>query len=111
MAQQKSEDCIVPEGRRKPAPTRGVERPGGGKAVPVKEADRQLLLAFATAESPRQRRGAEGVVGKDLSLQAARKAPKAKVKPKQAGSARMEAIWATNLAPVQLVLCWDTARS
>ena len=39
MAQQKSEDCIVPEGRRKSAPTRKFEQPGGGRAVPVEGED------------------------------------------------------------------------
>ena len=52
MARQKSEGRIVPEGRRKPVPTRGVERPGGGKAVPVNEETGQLGLLFETAEEP-----------------------------------------------------------
>jgi len=56
MTQQKSEDCIVPEGLRKLTSTRYIE---GGKAVPVTGVDQQLLLAFATAENPRKG-GAEG---------------------------------------------------
>ena len=50
MARQKSEDCIRPQGRRKSVVTRGVERPGGGKAVPVNEQTKQLELPFETAE-------------------------------------------------------------
>ena len=61
MTQQKSEDRIVPKGRRKSPPSRGPEHPGGGKAVPVEGEDQQLMLEFATAESPRQR-GAEGTM-------------------------------------------------
>ena len=114
MAQQKSEDCAVPEGRRKPVSTQdgshggspqddgpvplsrkqGVEGEptGGGKAVPVKEVDRQLLLPFATVESPRPGCGATGADDVDLSTPKAREAPKAKVKPKQVGPARMEEV-------------------
>lgn len=52
MTQQKSEDRIVPQGPRKTAPTRGVEPPGGGKAIPVSEQVQQLGLFTATAENP-----------------------------------------------------------
>lgn len=51
MTQQKSEDCIVPKGRRKPNRSRGGERRGVGKAVPVKGEVEQLCLPFATAEN------------------------------------------------------------
>ena len=88
MAQQKSEDRIVPEGRRKSAPTRGIERPGGGKAVPVKGEDLQLMLAFVTAENPRVSRGADSADVRDRSRSEAHKAPKAKVNLRQAGPAR-----------------------
>jgi len=50
MTRQKSEDCIKPQGRRKPEVTRGIERLGGGEAVPVNEQPRQLGLRFETAE-------------------------------------------------------------
>jgi len=50
MTRQKSEDRIEPQGRRKPVVTRGVERHGGGEAVPVNEQPRQLGLRFETAE-------------------------------------------------------------
>lgn len=92
MAQQKSEDRIVPEGLRKLAPTRGSERPGGGRAVPVKGEDQQLLLSFATAENPRRKGGAEGVVAPDPSGAKAHKAPKAEDKQGSAGPARMEEV-------------------
>jgi len=54
--------------------------------------DRQLTLPFATAENPRTARGAEGVEGTDLSVWEARKVPKAKVKRRRAGPARMEEV-------------------
>lgn len=91
MAQQKSEDRIAPQGLRKSSVTRGVERSGGGRAVPVKEADQQLLLAFATAESPRKSRGAESARATDLSVVKAHKVPKAKVNRELAGPATMAA--------------------
>jgi RNA-directed DNA polymerase len=50
MTRQKSEDCIKPQGRRKPGVTRGDESRGGGEAVPVNEQPRQLGLRFETAE-------------------------------------------------------------
>ncbi|MEY4578672.1 MAG: hypothetical protein RL701_3375 [Pseudomonadota bacterium] len=50
MSRQKSENCVVPQGRRKSAVTRSVKTPGGGKAVPVNEQPRQLGLHFEAAE-------------------------------------------------------------
>lgn len=91
MTPQKSEDCVVPQGRRKPSPTRGIECPGGGKAVPVKEVGQQLLLVFATAENPREG-GAEGAGAGDRSTARAHKVPKAKARPEQAGPATMEEV-------------------
>lgn len=92
MAQQKSEDRTVPQGRRKPSPTRGFERPGGGKAVPVKGEDLQLTLAFATAGNPRSSRGAESGENRDRSRWEPPKVPKAKVKRRPVGPARMEEV-------------------
>lgn len=89
MTQQESEDRVVPEGRRKSSPTRGTESRGGGRAVPVKEADQRQQLLFATAENPRAARGAERVDGTDLSMSKASKVPKAKGKPLQANPATM----------------------
>lgn len=90
MTQQKSEDRTVPEGRRKPVPTRPPRGAGGGTAVPVKGEDQQLGLPFATAGNPRRNRGAEGGRHPDRSGARTRKVPKAKDKPRRAGSARME---------------------
>lgn len=90
MAQQKSENRVVPKGRRKSVSTRGAERPGGGKAVPVKGEDRQLTLSSATAENPCAKHGAEGVTGPDLSGSNTRKVPQAKDKQRRAGPATME---------------------
>jgi RNA-directed DNA polymerase len=55
MAQQKSEDCVVLQDRRKTVQTRGTERLGGGKAVPVNQQARQLRLRFGTAEKEASR--------------------------------------------------------
>ena len=92
MAQQKSENRVVPKGRRKSVRIWRGEPSGGGKAVPVKGEDQQLKLAFATAENPRSKRGAEGAEIPDLSGKEVRKVPKAKVKPRKAGPARMEEV-------------------
>lgn len=50
MARQKSEDPVVPEGRRKPTPTRGLALEGG-KGAPVDEDPKQLFLFVETAET------------------------------------------------------------
>lgn len=93
MAQQKSEKRIVPQGRGNSVPTSRVEnRGGGGKALPVKGEDRQLVLGFETAENPRPQRGADGAGDLDLSRSRAHKAPKPEPKASQAGPARMEEV-------------------
>lgn len=92
MAQQKSENRVVPEGRRKPIPTQEVERPGGGKAVPVRGEEQQLMLNFTTAENPRANRRVERREGRDRSRQDVRSAPKVKVKRRRAGPATMEEV-------------------
>lgn len=93
MAQQKSENRVVPEGRRKSVPTVGHERPRGGKAVPVEEADPQLSLTFATADNSRApAREPARAKAVDLSTKKARAVPKAKVKQQQAGPATMEEV-------------------
>ena len=93
MTRQKSENRIVPEGRRKAVPTVGVERPRGGKAVPVNEQAWQLVLPFATAENP-SAHGEGAVCGKgpDLSVSGKRMAPKAKDKERSAASATIEEV-------------------
>ena len=52
MAQQKSEDRVVPEGGVMPAEPAGSSPGGQGKAVPVEETAGQLRLPIATAENP-----------------------------------------------------------
>ena len=89
MIQQKSEDCVVPEGPRKLASTRAL--PGGGKAVPVKGVGQQGLLPFATAESPRKR-GTERKPKSGLPGGGAHKVPKAKVNQPIAAPAKMEEV-------------------
>lgn len=92
MTQQESEDRVVPEGRRKPSPTCGIESRGGGKAVPVEEVDQRQLLLFATAECPRVARGADSAKAVDRSTARAHKVPKAKRKPLQASPATMNEV-------------------
>src|ERR1019366_6910127 len=53
MAQQKSEDRVVPEGGVMPVEPVGSSRGGQGKAVPVEETAVQLCLPIATAENPK----------------------------------------------------------
>ena len=52
MAQQKSEDRVLPEGGVMPAERAGSSPGGQGKAVPVEETAVQLGLPIATAENP-----------------------------------------------------------
>ena len=53
MAQQKSEDRVVPEGGVMPVERAGSSLGGQGKAVPVEETAVQLGLPIATAENPK----------------------------------------------------------
>lgn len=92
MAQQESEDRVVPQGRRKPSPIHGVESRGGGKAVPVEKAVQQQLLLFATADNPRVERGAARHEIGDRSPTTSRATPKATSKQRRAGSATMEEV-------------------
>jgi RNA-directed DNA polymerase len=52
MAQQKSEDRVVPDGGVMPVQRGGREAGGQGKAVPVEQTAAQLRLPIATAEDP-----------------------------------------------------------
>ncbi len=52
MAQQKSEDRVVPDGGVMPVEPLGSSAWGQGKAVPVEQAASQLRLPIATAEAP-----------------------------------------------------------
>jgi group II intron reverse transcriptase/maturase len=93
MARQKSEDRTVPQGCRKVVVTRGNERLGGGKAIPVNEQMRQLALPFGTAEvreatAERVDGGADG--GRPSSAPTAK--PKPKGKEKTVASVTMEEV-------------------
>jgi RNA-directed DNA polymerase len=93
MARQKSEDRIKPKSRRKPALTRGDERPGGGKAVPVNEQAWQLGLPFGTAENgDGQPSPLVGVAARGLPRAATFAGPKPKDKDKTVVSATMEEV-------------------
>lgn len=83
MTRQKSEDPVVPEGRRKSPPTAQVR---GGKGVPVDQARTQLGLPFATAESR------EGATGGALAQPSPRPGPKANELPERPHSATMETV-------------------
>lgn len=91
MTQRKSEDREVPDGHRKGTKTRGVESHGGGKAIPVKVAEGQLTLFFATAGNlPGGRAEGEGGAGRPTPR--AQKVPKAKSRRKRAVPARVEEV-------------------
>ena len=91
MTQQKSEGRIVSKGRRKASPTRGAERPGGGKSASVNQVSWQLALPFATAENLVDK--SPGVIDRvdtGVPVSATVVAPKAKVKSRIAVAATME---------------------
>ena len=79
---------MVPKAPGNRSQTWSTRTPRGGKAIPVKEEERQQRLNFVTAENPRQR-GAESRGGGDRSTLFLRKVRKAKGKPKRVGPARM----------------------
>jgi RNA-directed DNA polymerase len=83
MAQQKSEDRVVPDGGVMPAqPAAG----GQGKAVPVEQTAGQLRLAIATAEDPA---GSAREVARDRSRAGRAGVPKAIVNPQDDPPAMM----------------------
>jgi RNA-directed DNA polymerase len=92
MSRSKSEGRIVSEGRRKPVPSQGDERPGGEKAAPVKGVDSQLALPMATADNPGASPGAVHRTAPDPSGAARVTAPKAKAKRDKVGPATMEEV-------------------
>jgi len=93
MARQKSEDRTVPEGRRKAVQTRGDERLGGGKAVPVDERTGQLELFLGTADSRTARAArADGVAGGSRLSPATHAVPKPRTKDETIPSATMEEV-------------------
>ena len=89
MAQQKSEDRVVPEGGVMPAERVGSSPDGQGKAVPVEETAVQLSLPIATAENPKgaTRRSTRDRLG---AIRAG--APKAIVNEGTAAPATMEEV-------------------
>jgi len=89
MAQQKSEDRVVPEGGLIPAERAGSSPSGQGKAVPVEETAMQLSLAIATAENPR---GATRRRTRDRLGAIRAGAPKAIAKAETAAPATMEEV-------------------
>ena len=89
MAQQKSEDRVVPEGGVMPAERAGSSPGGQGKAVPVEETAVQLRLAIATAENPK---GATRRKARDRLGEIRAGAPKAIDKTGTAAPATMEEV-------------------
>lgn len=93
MARQKSDDCIVPQSRRKAESTRRHERREGGKAVTVNEQTRQLGLNFGTAEVlAGQTVKVDGVADQHQSESATHAKPKPKSTKRQTSSATMEEV-------------------
>lgn len=89
MAQQKSEDRVVPEGGVMPVERAGSSPGGQGKAVPVEETTVQLCLPIATAENPK---GATRRRSRDRLGEIRAGAPKAISKTGTAASATMEEV-------------------
>lgn len=93
MARQKSDERVVPKGRRKPVETRRVANVGGGKAFTVNQQPRQLGLQFGTAENPVARAaGAVAGAGSPRRTPATRAAPKPKSREKKVAAATMEEV-------------------
>ena len=89
MAQQKSEDRVVPEGGVMPVERAGSSSGSQGKAVPVEETAVQLCLPIATAEHPK---GATRRRTRDRLGEIRAGAPKAIDKAGTASSATMEEV-------------------
>ena len=90
MAQQKSEDRVVPDGGVMPVQPAGSSAGGQGKAVSVEEVASQLRLPIATAEAPG---GGSGKRAPDRSGGGSRaRVPKAVVNERICGPAVMEEV-------------------
>jgi RNA-directed DNA polymerase len=89
LAQQKSEDRVLPEGGVMPAEPGGSSTGGQGKAVPVEETAVQLELPVATAENPR---GATRAAVPDRSGAGRAGVPEATVNAEEAVPATMEEV-------------------
>jgi RNA-directed DNA polymerase len=98
MAQQKSEDCVVPDGGVMPVqPADG----GRGKAVPVDQLAWQLRLPIATAEDPA---GSARKAARDRSRAGRAGVPKAIVTEEKSAPARIEEVaWRLDLAMKKVV--------
>jgi RNA-directed DNA polymerase len=88
MAQQKSEDRVVPDGGVMPAQP-DVVGSGQGKAVPVDQVAWQLQLPIATAEDPE---GSARKAARDRSRAGRAGVPKAIVIEEKSAPARMEEV-------------------
>jgi RNA-directed DNA polymerase len=89
MAQQKSEDRVVPDGGVMPVKPSGGGACGQGKAVPVEQTVVQLALPIATAEDPV---GSAREAVRDRSRAGRAGAPKAIVTDETSILARMEEV-------------------
>jgi RNA-directed DNA polymerase len=89
MAQQKSEDRVVPDGGVMPAQLDDREVGGQGKAVPVEQTAAQLRLPIATAEGPA---GSAREVVRDRSRAGRAGVPKAIVTTENTPPAVMEEV-------------------
>ena len=89
MAQQKSEDRVLPDGGVMPAQPVGSSLGGQGKAVPVEGTALQLQLPIATAENPQ---GASRKTTRDRLGAVRAEVPKAIVNAETAASATMEEV-------------------
>ena len=92
MTPQKSEDCTVPKAQGNLGETHDSRRRGGGKAVPIKEVERQRMLFSATADNPRSNRGTKGRSDVDRSTPRRSAVPKAAGKQKTAVPVTMEEV-------------------
>lgn len=91
MAQQKSEHRNGAQAPGNRSPTRGVERLGGAKAVPVEQQMRQLGLPLGTAEEAAKAAADDGAE-RVLSHPATPAAPKPRSKDKRVALATMEEV-------------------
>lgn len=90
MTRHRKERPAVPQGRRKPSPTRGIKRPGGGKGSPDPQQGCQLELSLATAEAPG--READGGLVPQRRGTRPHAAPKARAKDRRDVPATMEEV-------------------
>jgi group II intron reverse transcriptase/maturase len=89
MAQQKSEDRVVPDGGVMPAQPSGGGACGQGKAVPVEQTVVQLALPIATAEDPQ---GSACEAARDRSRAGRAGVPKAIVTDEKSTLAMMDEV-------------------